>query len=151
MLNIANKRKNKNSLRKQTAMGSSMTQKRVSVINRNSTSHSHLMDLPMEIENSLMAKCEREQRIIDRFWGFEEEAENRKADLEKMASEDEFSYLLSQFQRSEQKKRIWEIEFEREKNEKALTDAINEDKKRQLYMKSFFQARYHCCHHSYCR
>lgn len=97
--------------------------------------------LSSDIENSLMAKCEREQRVIDRFWGFEEEAENRRTDLEKMANEDEFSFLLSQFLRSEARKRQWEKEHESIKQQIALKMAIVEDQKRHNYIQSFFQAR----------
>ena len=95
----------------------------------------------MDYENALMKKCEGEQRVIDRFWGFEKEAAEREADLKCMGHEDYLSQLLNAYERSAEQLRVWEQEYEQEKFNEAYAKALQEENKRKLYMKHFFAAR----------
>ncbi len=86
------------------------------------------------------AEYELQHASGDRFWGIDKERRHMLADLEIMSREDQLSQTQEQYHKAMEVRHEWDRENQNILKEKAMIQAMEEQDRRQQYMRAFFHS-----------
>ena len=86
------------------------------------------------------AEYELQHASGDRFWGIDKERRHMLADLEIMSREDQLSQTQEQDHKAMEVRQEWDRENQNILKEKAMIQAMEEQDRRQQYMRAFFHS-----------